>query len=232
MAGNPRTILMAADPAGEVGHVEALLEQVDRTGAGALALAGSLAGAGARPETYRALFKTMGSAKVQTFWIPGAQDAPLARYLRESYNIELAFPFLHGVHGAMAMSPDHVVYAGMGGEIVDDPDAVREEQRTLRYPAWEVEYRLKVLRELAHDYQKVFLFTTVPAHKGEHRPGSEILAELIKTYSPRVALVAGGEGVGTEMLANTLVVFPGSLARGEYAVVDIHDRTMKPAKLA
>lgn len=120
----------------------------------------------------------------------------------------------------------------MGGEIVDDPDAEREEQQALRYPAWEVEYRLKVLRELAHDYQKVFLFTTVPAHKGLRRPGSEMLAELIKTYSPRVALVAGGEGVRKEMLANTLVVVPGSLARGEYAVVDVQDRTVKPAMLA
>ena len=115
---------------------------------------------------------------------------------------------------------------------VDDPDAEREERQALRYPAWEAEYRLKVLRELAHDYQKVFLFTTVPAHKGLQRPGSEILAELIKTYSPRVALVAGGEGVRKEMLANTLVVFPGSLARGEYAVVDVQDRTVQPAKLA
>ena len=84
----------------------------------------------------------------------------------------------------MALSSDHVLFAGMGGEIVDDPDAEREEQQALRYPAWEVEYRLKVLRELAHDYQKVFLFTTVPAHKGLRRPGSEMLAELIKTYSP------------------------------------------------
>jgi Icc-related predicted phosphoesterase len=34
------------------------------------------------------------------------------------------------------------------------------------------------------------------------------------------------------MLANTLVVFPGSLARGEYAVVDVQERTVQPAKLA
>jgi hypothetical protein len=41
--------------------------------------------------------------------------------------------------------------------------------------------------------------------------GSEMLAELTKTYSPRVALVADG---------------------GEYAVVDVQERTVQPAKLA
>jgi hypothetical protein len=38
-----------------------------------------------------------------------------------------------------------------------------------------------------------------------------MLAELTKTYSPRVALVADG---------------------GEYAVVDVQERTVQPAKLA
>jgi uncharacterized protein len=232
MVRNARRILAAAEPAGELGTLEGLLDQVDRTGAGAVALLGNLTGTGGRQEAHRGLFKTLGRSRVQTFWVPGAQDAPLAGYLRESYNAELVYPFLHGVHGAIAMSSDHLLFAGMGGELVDDPDTEREERQALRYPAWEVEYRLKVLRELAHDYQKVFLFTTVPAHKGLHRPGSEILAELIKTYRPRVALVAGGEGVRTEMLASTLVVFPGSLAHGEYAVVDVEDRTVQPAKLA
>jgi uncharacterized protein len=232
MVRNARRILAAAEPAGELGTLEGLLDQVDRTGAGAVALLGNLTGTGGRQEAHRALFKTLGPPRVQTFWVPGAQDAPLAGYLRESYNVEMVYPFLHGVHGSIAMSSDHLLFAGMGGELVDDPDAEREERQALRYPAWEAEYRLKVLRELAHDYQKVFLFTTVPAHKGLQRPGSEILAELIKTYSPRVALVAGGEGVRKEMLANTLVVFPGSLARGEYAVVDVQDRTVQAAKLA
>lgn len=94
----------------------------------------------------------------------------------------------------MALSSDYVVFAGMGGEIVDAPEVEREEQRTLRYPAWEVEYRLKIIRELAHDYQKVLLFATVPAHKGLRQPGSEVLAELIKTYRSRVASLPAERG--------------------------------------
>lgn len=204
---------------------------MDRTEADALALVGNLTGETAKPEAYRAVFQILGPARVQTFWVPGALDAPLAGYLRESYNVETVYPLLHGIHGSMALSSDYVVFAGMGGEIVDAPEVEREEQRTLRYPAWEVEYRLKIIRELAHDYQKVLLFATVPAHKGLRQPGSEVLAELIKTYRPRVALVAGGEGVRHELLASTLVVLLGSLIRGEYAVVNLQDCTVKPASL-
>jgi uncharacterized protein len=94
-----------------------------------------------------------------------------------------------------------------------------------------VEYRLRVIDALTHDYPKVLLFTTVPAHKGLDQPGSEVLAELIKTHNPRVALAAGGEGVRRELLANTLVVLPGSLGMGECATVDLQNRTVEPAEL-
>jgi hypothetical protein len=47
------------------------------------------------------------------------------------------------VHGIAAFAPGgHLVVAGMGGAIDDDPDAPREEVGELRYPRWEAEYRL------------------------------------------------------------------------------------------
>jgi len=230
-----RRILAAGDPQGDVGRLRQLMDQIDRTDADAVALVGNLTGEADRPEDYRAIFKALGPPQVQTFWVPGPADVPLAHYLRESANIETVYPFLHGVHGAMALGrgpSGYLVFAGMGGEILDDPNTPRDEVGALRYPAWEVEYRLKVLRELAHDYEKVFLFATRPAHKGRQRPGSEVLAELIKTYDPRVALVAGGgDGVGRELLGTTPVVYTGSLTKGDYAVVDIQDRKAEPAKL-
>jgi Icc-related predicted phosphoesterase len=226
-----RRILAAAEPRGDVDLLSQLLGQVDQSGADAIALVGSLTGDGDK-KAYRALLKVLGQTRVQTFWVPGPKDAPIGAYLRESYNMETVFPFLHGVHGTLALSPDYVLFAGMGGQIVDDPDADREEQQALNYPGWEVEYRLKVCSAITHEYQKVFLFTTVPAHKGLQQSGSEVLAELIKTHSPRVAVIAGGDGVRHELLASTLLVFPGTLVRGEYAVVDLQDRTVEPAKFA
>jgi len=140
-----------------------------------------------------------------------------------------AFPFLHGVHGTAAFGPGYVLFAGLGGEISDDPDERREELDRLRYPRWEPEYRLKLLRELK-DYQLVLLFHTPPEHKGLGRPGSEVVAELVNTYTPRI-LVCGGER-GTEMLGRTLVVAPGSLGDGNYAIADIRAQEAQLEQLA
>ena len=87
----------------------------------------------------------------------------------------------------------------------------RLEGERLRYPAWEVEYRLKTIGELK-DYEKVFLFATQPAHKGLHAAGSETLAELINTYRPQLAVVAGN-GVAETRLGRTLVVCPAGSSR-------------------
>ena len=135
--------------------------------------------------------------------------------------MEVVFPNLRGVHGTCTLQR-HVLFAGMGGEIEDDPDAERDEQRRLRYPAWEAEYRLKLVGEL-DQYQRVFLFSTPPAHKGLGVRGSQVLAELVNTHRPRVVITAGSER-GSELLGNTLVVAPGSLVAGEYAVVDLRER--------
>jgi Icc-related predicted phosphoesterase len=69
-----------------------------------------------------------------------------------------------------------------------------------------------------------------PAHKGLREPGSELLAELIKTYNPRLALVGGAEPA-QEDLARTLVVCPGRLDNGHYAVVDLGARSVEAATL-
>jgi len=146
-------------------------------------------------------------------------------YLREAYNLEIVFPSLHGVHGSFAFAPGHVVVAGMGGEIVDR-DRGREEAVRLAYPAWEAEYRLKVLRELK-DYPKVFLFARMPAHKGLHESGSEELAELIKTHNPQLVVAYdpgfAGSVLKHERLGKSLIVAPGALAEGDFSVVDLRD---------
>jgi uncharacterized protein len=226
-----RRILAAAEPRGDIDRLTQLLELAQPSETDAIVVLGDLNGDG-DTTAYREIFKALGETRLETFWVPGPGDAPLASYLRESYNLESVFPFLHGIHGTIALSPDYVLFAGMGGEIVDDPETEREERTTLRYPGWEVEYRLKVIDALTHDYPKVFAFTTVPAHKGLDQPGSEVVAELIKTHNPRVALVGGGEGVRWELLGSTLVVLCGSLASGEYATVDLQDRTVEPARLS
>jgi uncharacterized protein len=228
MAQGVRKLVAVAGIGGEVDSLEQLL--LSERGADAVAVVGDLGAPWSKADTYRAIFRALGEGNRPTFWVPGRIDAPLGDHLRESYNMEIAYPFLHGVHGTVALAPGDVLFAGMGGEISDDPEIIRAEEALVRYAGWEVEYRLKVIREFDVDEQ-VFLFTTPPAHKGLREPGSEVLAELIKTYNPRLAIV-GGEESAQEELARTLVVCPGRLDHGHYAIVDLGTRSVEAATLA
>ena len=229
MTRRVRNVIAVAGIGGEVAPLERLFDELPDSSEDAVAVVGDLGAAWSKGDTYRSIFRVLGQGGRPTFWVPGPIDAPLGDYLRESYNMEVAFPFLHGVHGTVALAPGNVLFAGMGGEIVDDPETMRAEEAVLRYPGWEVEYRLRLIREFDSPEQ-VFLFTTPPAHKGLPEPGSEVLAELIKTHNPRLVIVAG-EQPAQEQLARTLVVCPGRLDRGSYALVDLRARSVEYATL-
>lgn len=213
-------VLCAAEPHGSVAALERLADVARDRDVHAIALVGNLGGGGnPGPEVYRALIRALAQSGLPSYWVPGPEDAPIDAYLREAYNMELVFPLLRGVHGTAAYAPGPVLFAGLGGEVSDDPNAPREERERLRYPRWEAEYRLKLLRELP-EHESVLLFWTPPAHKGEGSTGSEALAELINTHRPR--LVVCGGLPGTRMLGRSLVVAPGRLAEGSYAIADLH----------
>jgi Icc-related predicted phosphoesterase len=230
MARHLRRLLVAGPLNGATDALERLLDETSGEEIDLIAVVGDLGAPWSKPDTFRETFRTLGEHGLPTFWIPGSTDAPLRQYLRESYNMEIAFENLHGVHGTVALASPHVLIAGMGGEIVDDPDAIRGEEALLRYPGWEVEYRLKALREF-EELQRIFMFTTRPAHKGLGEAGSEVLAELINTYRPRVAIV-GGESPAEERLGTTLVVSPGRLDKGHYLLVDLDGPTAEARTVA
>ncbi|MCS7174113.1 MAG: hypothetical protein N0A24_12285, partial [Armatimonadetes bacterium] len=82
-----------------------------------------------------------GTGSLPSYHIPGPDAAPEVDYLREAYNVEQVYPFLHSVHGTFSIGPGHVVFAGMGGEIVDSTARTREEVGRLLYEAWEAELK-------------------------------------------------------------------------------------------
>jgi uncharacterized protein len=219
-------MLCAAEPQGCVAAVESLLGAAEEADVQAVALVGDLSGWSERDRAaqYRALFRTLGGAGIDTYWVPGPSDAPVGDYLREAHNSEVAYPFLHGVHGMAAFAAGTTLVAGFGGYVDDDPGAGRDEESRLRYARWEVEYRLKMLgRELSEHEQPILLFATPVAHKGAGVPGSEALAELALTYRARL-VVCGGER-RSMLLGRTLVVAPGPLSEGCYAIADLRSRT-------
>jgi Icc-related predicted phosphoesterase len=214
---------------GAIEPLKRLIGALPGLGVDALAVVGDLGQPWTQPETYRTIFKTLAEARCPAYWVPGPDDAPLRSYLREAYNLEIVFPFLHGVHGTVALAGSQLLFSGMGGEIVDDPDTVRAEEALLRYPGWEVEYRLKTLRDF-DEYQKVLLFTTPPAHKGLGEPGSDVVAHLVKTYDARLAIVAG-DNPRQERLGRTLVVCPSRLDHGDFALVDFDELAVEAATM-
>jgi uncharacterized protein len=222
-----RTVLVAGTIRGELDALQRMTGRARDMGVDAIAVVGDLGAAWSKADTYREVFRLLGESGRPTFWVPGPIDAPLSEHLREAYNMEIVFPKLHGVHGTAAQADGQLLFAGMGGEIVDDPDTKRNEEAMLRYPGWEVEYRFKILREFK-ERQKVFLFTTPPAHKGLHGPGSEVLAELVKTYNPRLVVVAQ-DGVAEMRIAKSLVVAPGRLDRDQYTLVDLRELSVELA---
>jgi hypothetical protein len=212
-------VLCAASPAGSADAIAALLQETEDSDVQALALVGDLSGAG-DGDSLRSMFKALAGSGRAAFWVPGPGDAPIESYLREAANIEIVAPYLRGVHGLAAFADAHTVFAGFGGEVDDDPGASRDEIDRLHYPRWEPEYHLKLLREL-DEHQLVMLFCTPPAHKGHGIAGSDVLAELIATYRPRLVVTGGDRR--TELIGRTLVVAPGSLRDGHYAIADVYD---------
>jgi hypothetical protein len=218
-------ILCAANPRGSAAVLQQLVSTADEHDADAIAVVGNLGDHQGRRDGLHALAE----ARIPVYWVPGPEDAPMAVYLRDAFGIETAFPLLRSVHGTAASGPGNVVFAGFGGEISDDPEARREEHAALRYPRWEPEYRLKLLAEL--DYNElVLMFNTPPAHRGESRAGSDVVAELVNTHRPRLVVSGGEPGVG--MLGRAVTVAPGDLGDGHYAVADLRRRHAEIHELA
>jgi Icc-related predicted phosphoesterase len=214
-------ILCVADPRGQAEAVERLLSSSPDFGIGAIVLVGDVGGGEDRPASYRAVLSALAASDCPTFWVPGAGDAPLEDCLREGHAAEVAMPALRCVHGTVAYAPGPVVFAGLGGEISDDPRAPREEVDRLRYPRWEPEHRFRILRDLK-PHELVLAMGTPPAHHALGEGGSDVVAEIIGSYVPRIAVCGGPRG--SAMLGRSLVVAPGSVADGHYAVADLQAR--------
>jgi hypothetical protein len=204
------------------------LKHVDEMDVHAVVVLGNLAPKGTA-RAYTSLLKTLSQSRLPTFYLPGPEDAPVADYMREAATIETVYPYLHGVHATFALAPGSLVFTGLGGTVSDEPHATREERDQLCYPGWELEYRLKFLNELK-DYQKVFLFSTPPEHKGFHKPGSATIAEFIKSYKPRLVLV-DGTAPKHELLGTSLVVMPGNLTEGTFSFLDLREQTVQPRSI-
>ena len=170
--------------------------------------------------TYRMLERS----GLPSYCVPGEADAPERVYLAATVGHESAGRGTTWyVHGSFAMAPrSEYAVAGFGGRITDDE---RDHERALRYPGWELLARLDLLRSV--DQVPLLLFHHPPAHVGEidvdgtgSHIGHEAVSEAITTWRARFAACAGARP-GQGRVGRTLVVSPGRLDEGDYALVDL-----------
>jgi Icc-related predicted phosphoesterase len=211
------TVLCAAELAGSDRAPELLLDIAEAHGVDAVALIGNL-GNSEPGATYVEVLRTLGRADVPTFCVPGGADAPIKDFVEQTQAVGAAHPAVHSVHGTLAFAPGYLLVQGLGGEVSDDLDTPKDEDTRLRYPRWEAEYRLRRPPELA-EHELLWLLWSKPQNKERGIAGSEVLAELVSTERPR--LVVSNGAPETHMLGRSLVVSPGSLSEGRYAVVDL-----------
>ncbi|NOX37415.1 MAG: hypothetical protein GXO78_07755 [Calditrichaeota bacterium] len=174
---------------------------------------------------YELFFKGLGELNTPVFYIPGKFDAPIDRYLREAFNYEIVYPHIRNIHKSFSFYRNHYELVGFGGEI---SEKTREEKFILRYPRWEVEYHLKIIRDL-RPMELIMVFYTPPyggkldVKDGKHT-GSEVVEDFIKTYDPTFAFVGSGTEQGEEIIGTTHVINPGSLREGQYALLNLRRR--------
>lgn len=170
---------------------------------------------------YAEFHQTLRPSPFPIYGVPGNMDAPEGRYLTCALAEAGADSPLEVVHRS-AMRHGEFVICGLGGEItaVD-----REEFLVLQYPRWEVLHCFRLL-DLVPGRRIMVLHTppigeVVDRDNGGHK-GCEVVNEVIHTYRPELAVCGHAhDAAGQETIGQSVVVNPGSLRGGRYAVVDL-----------
>ncbi len=176
-------------------------------------------------ESITRFFQSLDRLGVPVFIVPGRNDAPERFFLQAAFNSEIVEKHIHLVHRSFAPLGRGFVVAGFGGEVTATD---RDHEFFLRYPGWEAQFSLDFLRHL--EQVKLFVAHTAPAtpFEGEHQAnGHEAIRHIIKTYNPYLAVCSrpGGEK-GKVVVGSTLVVSPGHLANGDYAIIDVEEKSV------
>lgn len=173
---------------------------------------------------YHKFYSFLNQFKILVVTIPGNMDAPRERYFKVALESEITYENIKFVHGKPLKFGRSFVIAGFGGEITEKDS---EDFFVQIYPRWEAEFGLSDLNY--YDQDRILLFhnppvDTVDLDHGQHI-GNQAINDLIKTFRPKFVFCGHAHRCQafTE-LADTLVVNPGALKFGNYAIVDLIKR--------
>ena len=154
-------------------------------------------------------------------YVPGNMDSPKEHFLFEAVSAETAHPNVRCVHGGGWVFKNKYAVFGFGGDISKD---TYEDVFQFVSPRWEVEYQLKFVDD--YDQPLVLVFHIPPTQIAKTDPevdvGPQVVHEMIKTHRPALAVVGHihDEQVRTQ-IGSSLVVCPGALKKGKYAVITL-----------
>ncbi len=174
---------------------------------------------------FEAFFDEMGKLDIPVFVVPGELDAPKRLYYQAALNHEIIEPNIFLVHRSFspALESYNFAVAGFGGRIAEDGQEWEVELAQI-YPSWLPVFALDFVRHF--DQEPILVFHNPPKWgeldgHGQDRIGHEAIDHVIKTYHPKYAFVgAARDGQGTTRIGTTLVVNPGWLKDGRYAILD------------
>jgi Icc-related predicted phosphoesterase len=178
-------------------------------------------------EFYHEFYSFLNQFKIPVATIPGNMDAPKENYFRVALESETTYENLRFVHGKMLMLGRDYLVSGFGGEITENDS---EDFFVQIYPRWEAEFNLSDLNYF--EQNRILLFHNPPINhvdldRGQHI-GNQAINDLIKVYHPKIVFCGHAHrSQAAEQLADTLVVNPGALKLGNYAVVDAVKREVK-----
>ena len=167
----------------------------------------------------QSFFLSMDTVGVPVLVVPGNMDAPEGRFFGHLFQYELTLANIRIVQENIHYF-EGFFFSGFGGEITGG-DAERD--FVLQYPVEHVRFSLRRLSYVEGD--KVLILHTPPHskldfEKGGHK-GSPCVNELIEWLKPHFVFCGHAHRArGEEWLGRTLVVNPGPLKEGLFAILD------------
>ena len=171
-------------------------------------------------QLYHTFYDNIRRIDLPFFTIPGNVDSPLDQYIKIGWEEMKENSKLHLVHsGFFALDKDSII-AGFGGEITQEE---KEDHFVLQFPRWEAEYGLSFLSSVSSPI--ILLSHTPPVgtldlDDGKHK-GCQVVKDLIEKSRPNWVFCGHAHGArGKETIGDSIVVNPGALKSGFYALVD------------
>ncbi len=171
-------------------------------------------------KTFLEFYGWLNSHGVPALIIPGNMDAPKFRYWKLMDKIRDELTNVFQIH-SYPLELGGLTFAGFGGEV---HETEWEDYFVCMYSAEDL-----AEADLASGPNAVILTHSPPIGKmvsrdGEKEKGSFVINKLINDRTPRLLICGHAhDGSGQEIIGKTVVVNPGALKNGRFALIDLDE---------